>query len=92
LTGFLEIDFVVHGGGSMAGEYLHSLVATDVCSGWIEAVPLLAREQALAVAGLMRIRQQMPVTTLGIDSENDGRSPTRRSRLSPPSNCGSGSA
>ncbi len=23
LPGFLEIDFVVHGGGSMAGEYLH---------------------------------------------------------------------
>ena len=72
LPGFLEIDFVVHGGGSMAGEYLHSLVATDVCSGWVEAVPLLAREQTLAVAGLMRIRQQMPVTTLGIDSDNDG--------------------
>jgi hypothetical protein len=63
---------VVHGGGSMAGEYLHSLVATDVCSGWVEAVPLLAREQTLAVAGLMRIREQMPVTTLGIDSDNDG--------------------
>jgi hypothetical protein len=31
--GYLEIDFVVHGGGSMAGEYLHSLVATDVYSG-----------------------------------------------------------
>jgi hypothetical protein len=72
LPGFLEIDFVVHGGGSMAGEYLHSLVATDVCSGWVEAVPLLAREQTLAVAGLMRIREQMPVTTLGIDSDNDG--------------------
>ncbi len=76
----------------MAGEYLHSLVATDVCSGWIEAVPLLAREQALAVAGLMRIRQQMPVTALGIDSDNGGLSSTRRSRLSHPSNCGSGSA
>ena len=76
----------------MAGEYLHSLVATDVCSGWVEAVPLLAREQTLAVAGLMRIRKQLPVTTLGIDSDNDGRSSTRRSRLSPPSNCGSGSA
>ncbi len=35
-------------------------------------MPLLAREQALAVAGLMRIRKQMPVTTLGIDSDNDG--------------------
>jgi hypothetical protein len=70
--GFLEIDFVVHGGGSMAGEYLHSLVATDVCSGWVEAVPLLAREQTLAVEGLSRIRKQLPVTTRGIDSDNDG--------------------
>ena len=49
--GFLEIDFVVHGGGSMAGEYLHSLVATDVCSGWVEAVALLAREQTLVIEG-----------------------------------------
>ena len=72
LPGFLEIDFVVHGGGSMAGEYLHSLVATDVCSGWVEAVALLAREQTLAVEGLTRIRKQMPVPTLGIDSDNDG--------------------
>ena len=43
LPGFLVIDFVVHGGGSMAGEYLHRLVATDLCSGWVKAVPLLAR-------------------------------------------------
>jgi len=70
--GFLEIDFVVHGGGSMAGEYLHSLVATDVCSGWVEAVALLAREQTLAIEGLTRIRKQLPVTTRGIDSDNDG--------------------
>lgn len=70
--GFLEIDFVVHGGGSMSGEYLHSLVVTDVCSGWVEAVPLLAREQNLVTAGLGRIREQLPMVTLGIDSDNDG--------------------
>jgi hypothetical protein len=70
--GFLEIDFVVHGGGSMAGEYLHSLVVTDVCSGWVEAVPLLAREQNLVIAGLDRIREQLPVPARGIDSDNDG--------------------
>jgi hypothetical protein len=70
--GFLEIDFVVHGGGSMAGEYLHSLVATDVCSGWVEAVPLLAREQTLVIEGLKRIGKQMPVAICGIDSDNDG--------------------
>lgn len=72
LPGYLEMDFVVHGGGSMAGEYLHSLVVTDVCSGWTEAVPLLAREQSLVVEGLKRIRSQMPVAVLGIDSDNDG--------------------
>ena len=72
LPGYLEIDFVVHGGGSMAGEYLHSLVATDVCSGWVEAVALLAREQTLAIEGLTRIRRQLPMITRGIDSDNDG--------------------
>ena len=72
LPGFLEIDFVVHGGGSMAGEYLHSLVSTDVCSGWVEAVALVSREQHLAVEGLRRIRQQLPMTMRGIDSDNDG--------------------
>lgn len=70
--GYLEIDFVVHGGGSMSGEYLHTLVATDVCTGWIEAVPLLAREQKLVVEGLNRIREEIPMRVLGIDSDNDG--------------------
>jgi hypothetical protein len=70
--GFLEIDFVVHGGGSMAGEYLHSFAATDVCSGWVEAVSLLAREQGLVIEGLKRMAGQFPVPIRGIDSDNDG--------------------
>ena len=41
--GFLEIDFVSHGGASMQGVFLWSLVATDVCSGWTEMVVLVAR-------------------------------------------------
>lgn len=69
--GYLEIDFVVHSGGSMAGSMLHSLVATDVASGWTESVPLLAREQSLVVEGLEVIRRQFPVPVLGIDSDND---------------------
>ena len=31
--GFLEIDLVVHSGGPLAGSFIHSLVATDVCTG-----------------------------------------------------------
>lgn len=71
LPGYVEIDFVVHGGGSMSGEYLHSLVVTDVCSGWTEAIPLLAREQSLVIEALKRIQIQMPVIILGINSDND---------------------
>lgn len=71
LPGYLEIDFVVHGGGSMSGEYLHSLVATDVCSGWTESVALLAREQSLVTEGLDQIQNQMPIPILGINSDND---------------------
>ena len=56
----------------MSGEFLHSLVATDVCSGWTEAVSLLAREQSLVVEGLKRIQRQLPVPVRGIDSDNDG--------------------
>ncbi len=70
--GYMEIDFVVHSGGSMAGVFIHSLTATDVCSGWIESVPLLAREQSLVVEGLEVIRRQLPIKLLGIDSDNDG--------------------
>ena len=60
-----------HGGSSMQGMFLWSLVATDVCSGWTEAVPLVAREQSLVVEGLEVIRRQFPVPIRGIDTDND---------------------
>jgi len=71
LPGQLEIDFVAHGGSSMRGNFLWSLVATDVCSGWTEAVPLVAREQTLVTEGLEVMRRQFPIPILGIDSDND---------------------
>ena len=69
--GFLEIDLVAHCGGPLSGSFIHSLVATDICTGWTEAVPLLAREQSLVVAGLEAIGQRLPFPVLGIDSDND---------------------
>ena len=69
--GFLEIDLVAHCGDNMGGSFVYSLVATDVCTGWTEAVPLLAREQSLVVTGLKAIAKQLPFPVLGIDSDND---------------------
>ena len=70
--GFLEIDLVAHCGGPLSGSFIHSLVATDICTGWTEAVPLLAREQSLIVEGLEAIGQRLPFRIRGIDSDNDG--------------------
>ena len=70
--GFLEIDLVAHCGGPLSGSFIHSLVATDTCTGWAEAVPFLAKEQSLVVAGLDAIGQRLPFPLRGIDSDNDG--------------------
>jgi len=69
--GYLEIDFVVHAGGFMTGSFIHTLVGTDVSSGWTEFIPLLARGQSLVVEGLDVFFQQIPFPVLGIDSDND---------------------
>ncbi len=69
--GWLEIDFVAHCGGSMAGSVIHTLVVTDICSGWTECLPLLAREQSLVVEGLQALFRQVPFPVKGIDSDND---------------------
>ena len=55
----------------MGGSFVCSLVATDVCTGRTEAVPMLAREQSLVAAGLEAIAGQLLFPVLGIDSDND---------------------
>ena len=70
--GFLEIDLVAHCGGPLSGSFIHSLVATDIGTGWTEAVPLLAKEQSLIVKGLEAIGQRLPFPIRGINSDNDG--------------------
>ncbi len=70
--GFLEIDLVGHDGGNAQGEFLYSLNATDVASGWIETEALRNRAQVWAFQALERIKQRLPFPLLGIDSDNDG--------------------
>ena len=69
--GYLEIDLVAHCGGTVTGSYISSLVVTGVCSGWTEAIPLLAREQTLEVTGLEAVSHVFPVPIRGINSDND---------------------
>ena len=63
---------MAHCSGPLSGSFTHSLVATDICTGWTEAVPLLAGGQCLVVAGLEGIGQRLPFPIRGIDSDNYG--------------------
>ncbi len=70
--GFLEIDLVGHGGESTSGEYLHSLVLTDIRTQWTECIALPNRgEQAVGTA-IAHARTLLPVPVLGLDSDNGG--------------------
>ncbi len=69
--GHFEADFVAHCGGSMAGQFLHTFMLTDVATGWTEGLPMLAREQSLVVEALTLLRERLPIPLLGLDTDND---------------------
>ena len=54
--GSMEMDLVAHCGEVNRGSYVHSLVLTDIASGWTEAAPIVVREATLVVETLERIR------------------------------------
>ncbi len=54
--GFMEMDMVVHCGKSTVGSYVHSLVLTDIASGWTEAIAMVVREQTLVTESVSEVR------------------------------------
>ena len=68
--GFLETDLVAHCGDSSEGFYLNTLCAVDVASGWIECLPVWGKGQVRVRSAVHRMRQQLPFTLLGVDSDN----------------------
>ncbi len=68
---YCEADFVAHNGGVITGSCVHSFVITDVFSGWVEILPLVARQQGLVVEATERLQQQLPIELLGLNTDND---------------------
>ena len=69
-SGFVEVDLVAHCGPSTQGEYLHSLVLTDIATTWSECVPLLNRGQVAVTDAIRQVRRVLPFSLLGLDSDN----------------------
>jgi hypothetical protein len=69
--GYFEMDMVAHCGNSVSGNHVHSLVLTDIASGWTEAAALIVREQTLVTVTLDEIQSRLPFNMLGLDVDND---------------------
>jgi hypothetical protein len=61
----------VHCGKSTVGSYVHSLVLTDIASGWTEAIAMVAREQTLVTESVSDIRTKLLFPVRGLDVDND---------------------
>jgi integrase-like protein len=68
--GSMEMDLVAHCGEVNRGSYVHSLVLTDIASGWTEAAPIVVREATLVVETLERIRVGLPFALQALDVDN----------------------
>ena len=68
--GSMEMDLVAHCGAVNRGSYVHSLVLTDIATGWTEAAPLIVREGSLVVETLERIRTGLPFALRAVDVDN----------------------
>jgi hypothetical protein len=68
--GSMEMDLVAHCGDMNRGSYVHSLVLTDIASGWTECAPLVVRESTLLVEALERVRLGLPFPLRALDVDN----------------------
>ena len=68
--GFLEIDLVAHCGETTEGQYLNTLSAVDIATGWVACRGVLGKGQQRVGSAVHHIGQNLPFPLLGIDSDN----------------------
>ena len=68
--GFWQIDTVHHCGQVTSGQYLHTLTATDVASGWIELRSLLNNAHKWTFEALADIKMAVPLPIIEFHSDN----------------------
>lgn len=69
--GFVEMDLVAHCGETTEGQYLYTLTATDIATGWTECLLLRQRSQQAVTQAMTALRARLPFPLLGIDCDND---------------------
>lgn len=70
-VGNLQLDYVLHCGRSTAGEYVLTLSATDIATGWWEGCPQLGRSQKATQESLEQIHGRLPFRMREVHPDND---------------------
>ncbi len=70
--GFIEVDLVSHDGGSARGDYIQTLDATDILTGWTETQAVKNKAQIWTLRAVKEIKERLPFPLLGLDSDNGG--------------------
>ena len=70
-VGNMQVDYVAHCGRSTAGQYLHTISAADIATGWWEGEPIAGRSQEATKEGLDNLRQRLPFRMREIHPDND---------------------
>ena len=70
-VGNLQMDYVLHCGRSSAGEYVVTLSATDIATGWWEGRAQMGRSQKATQESLAEIRERLPFRMREVHPDND---------------------
>lgn len=68
--GFMEADTVAHCGNSLAGDFVWSLIMTDIHTGWTEGRAVWNKGSHEVIEQVQDIEQRLPFVLLGFDSDN----------------------
>ena len=67
--GFIEADLVAHCGGNTSGQFLNTMTLVDICTGWLEIMPLLRKSAKDVIDGLRVADDLMPFRLQGLDTD-----------------------
>jgi hypothetical protein len=70
--GFMEVDLVAHCGETTKGNYINTLTAVDVQTGWTRCLPLPNKSMIGITQAMDTLRRRLPFSLLGIDTDNGG--------------------
>jgi len=60
ILGNIQIDLVEHCGASASGQFVNTLTATDISSGWTEQSAVMGKSQENTYFGINNVRQRRP--------------------------------